>query len=654
MKLLRISRPNIRWQENSIPIPPNSTLSVSSTLGFAGFAQRSITTTTKRLISSTRPRMADYNKWTKDDLIARVKQLENEAKTQGAGSSLPAKHPDPEASPRPDEPAKKKPKKKGKGGMDPNKYATRFIALKFAYLGKNYNGFEYQSSGLLPTIEEELWKALVKACLIFPNPEKPNEVDWNCCGYSKCGRTDRGVSAFGQVVALRVRSNKLAKRKNQQQQQQAMGVTGKGGSGEDAQMGGTPSAAEETKAEEKQVEEEEVDDDDEPLPVEQEIQYCRVLNRILPPDIKIYAWCPNPGPDFSARFSCRERQYRYFFTQPAFQPLPDFLEPDTGAGAGAGKPTPPDSRPKPKDGWLDIEAMRQAASHFQGLHDFRNFCKVDASKQITNFARRVYEADIVEVDGADSSVPYLSGAQFRDPNHAVGGAAYPKVYYFHVRGSAFLWHQIRCMVAVLFLVGQGLEPPSVVADLLDVARHPRRPGYVLAEDTPLVLWDCVFGRENEDGAADEVDWLYVGHDSPLSLHGGWGVANELWEYWREKKMDEILANRLLDWVATKTGVDRVPSAADGAAAAAAAVQGKTKVGTSTRVYEGGHGPRYIGTYVPVLKKDLLQSPEDLNDRWAQRKGFKNAEEMRAVGNWRDAIKEKKNGGGEGEGAGGDE
>ena len=30
-----------------------------------------------------------------------------------------------------------------------------------------------------------------------------------------------------------------------------------------------------------------------------------------------------------------------------------------------------------------------------------------------------------------------------------------------VVGQAFLWHQIRCIVAVLFLVGQGEETPQV-------------------------------------------------------------------------------------------------------------------------------------------------------------------------------------------------
>lgn len=30
-----------------------------------------------------------------------------------------------------------------------------------------------------------------------------------------------------------------------------------------------------------------------------------------------------------------------------------------------------------------------------------------------------------------------------------------------IKGSAFLWHQIRCMVAILFLIGQGFESPNV-------------------------------------------------------------------------------------------------------------------------------------------------------------------------------------------------
>lgn len=592
--------------------------------------------------------MADYNKWTKDDLIKRVKDLENEIKTQHSNTAQPAATAaskpasikqqdgsgDLDANPvgAAGQSAQKNPKKSK--SMDPSRYKTRFIALKLAYLGKNYNGFEYQSSGLLSTIEEELWKALVKACLIFPDPARPNEVDWNVCEYSKCGRTDRGVSAFGQVVALRVRSNKLAKGKGAQQPPAAGGAEGAATTNGSSMEGNNVAMADGAEA----APEGEEQEDDTLLPVEQEMQYARVLNRILPPDIRVYAWCPSPPPDFSARFSCRERQYRYFFTQPAFAPLPNFLE---GTNQPDGK--------RPKDGWLDIDAMRRAAKLFEGLHDFRNFCKVDPSKQITNFVRRIYEADVVEIDGVDSALPYLAGAQFRDPSAAAAAdQRYPKVYYFHVRGSAFLWHQIRCMVAVLFLVGQGLEPASVVAELLDTEKNPRRPNYVLADDAPLVLWDCIFGRDgagSDDDVAvaeakrdDQLDWTYVGADADgaLNLHGTVGVMGDLWAYWRERKMDEILANRLVDWVSHKTDVHRAPAAVP------------TAGQKSTRLFEGGNGPKLAGTYVPVLNKTRIQSPEEQNDRWARRKGFENAEEMRARGNWREVIRAAKEGGDPGE------
>ena len=33
-------------------------------------------------------------------------------------------------------------------------------------------------------------------------------------------------------------------------------------------------------------------------------------------------------------------------------------------------------------------------------------------------------------------------------------------------GKAYLWHQIRCIVSILFLVGEGREEPEVISELL--------------------------------------------------------------------------------------------------------------------------------------------------------------------------------------------
>ena len=48
------------------------------------------------------------------------------------------------------------------------------------------------------------------------------------------------------------------------------------------------------------------------------------------------------------------------------------------------------------------------------------------------------------------------------------------------------------MVAILFLIGQGLESPSLIDELLDIRKTPAKPRYEMADDAPLVLWDCIF------------------------------------------------------------------------------------------------------------------------------------------------------------------
>ncbi|CAK7565018.1 MAG: pseudouridine synthase deg1 [Sporothrix epigloea] len=522
--------------------------------------------------------MPDYTRWTKEALMQRIHELEKNLSATRVPSSPQLQEvtatAGTESAPTP---------RKTNKSMDPSRYGTRFIALRIAYLGKRYGGFEYQPSGSLPTIEEELWKALVKACLVFPAPGKAeHEVDFNYCEYSKCGRTDRGVSAFGQVVALRVRSN----RKRKAADSDAVDLE---------QNGAEPSE----KCQFKSL-----------PPPEEEIQYGRVLNRLLPPDIRVLAWCPSPPPDFSARFSCRERRYRYFFTQPAyFGPPMDKREGD-----------------RPSDGWLDIDAMSVAAKHFVGLHDFRNFCKIDPNKQITNYERRIFDANIVEVPGLRSSLDYF------------GADSGPKVYSFDVRGSAFLWHQIRHMVAILFLVGQGRETPSVVSALLDAAANPGRPAYGMAEEAPLVLWDCIFppavpadapeaAIDHPDAGnwSDCLDWYTVAEEAPDSR----AFVDGLWRGWHSAKIDEILANRLLDQV---TKLPKSP---------AGSLVPYTPPEKKSHIYEGGDGPRLGGTYIPLLSRSRLAPPEEQNDKFARLKGFASSAAMREVGNWRAVIRAQK-------------
>jgi len=540
---------------------------------------------------------------TNEQLIERVVKLEQQLREHTASVACPI----------PSAPKKQRPEKH----FDPSRYHTRFIALKLAYLGQGYNGYEHHNNNTtpLPTIEEELWKALTKTKLIFPTGS--GEVDWEGCEYSKCGRTDRGVSAFGQVIGIRVRSSrpKIAKK-----QKTFMDV--------------------EDERESTSVQEEAESKDEEPHwhDIHSEHPYPRLLNRVLPPSIRILAWCPSPPPDFSARFSCRARHYRYFFTNPAYSPIP---------GSDGIRRRRIDNTPT-RDGWLDIEAMREAASYFVGEHDFRNFCKIDPSKQITNFKRRMFRAEIEEASNTTGSgLPaFLSSAEVApnssDKTNPI--TPQPNLYTFSLDGSAFLWHQVRHMVAILFLVGQGLEPPTIVRDMLDTSLTPTKPMYEMADDAPLVLWDCIFpdleatnvaGTSWTEDHQDSLNWIYVdgqGQDVGATekekvkpgfighgdgRFGPGGLQDVVWAEWRRRKIDEVLAGSLLGIVAQQA---TRPSGA--LSDAGESTQNVPPFEThSTKVFDGGNGARLKGEYIPVMRRERQEDVDVQNKRYAERKGL---------------------------------
>ena len=63
--------------------------------------------------------------------------------------------------------------------------------------------------------------------------------------------------------------------------------------------------------------------------------------------------------------------------------------------------------------------------------------------------------------------------------------------------------QVRCIAAVLLLVGRGQEAPSVVARLLDVQHLPGKPQYCLAPEVRrpsfVRLRGCLHGSAGEQG-----------------------------------------------------------------------------------------------------------------------------------------------------------
>ncbi|KAG2435225.1 hypothetical protein HXX76_007307 [Chlamydomonas incerta] len=328
------------------------------------------------------------------------------------------------------QPAKKQ--KRAPREFDFGRYRTRYVALELMYVGWAFQGFARQDN-TDNTIEGVLFSALRKTKLVPEAAAKPiSEL-----AYSRCGRTDRGVSALGQVVALQLRSC---------------------------------ARVDEPEAE-----------------VAQEFDYPRLINKALPTEVRILGWTPVPE-DFNARFSCLYREYKYFIIQqrlpqppqqlPDLPPAPDAAaaeqDAEAGTGAGAAGPGPGSSAAagqQPQHS-LDIAAMRAAAAHFIGEHDFRNFCKPDVAT-VRSFRRRILTFTV-------------------EPVTTSAAEAAHQVHVLTVRGTAFLWHQVRCMAAILLMVGRGQEPPDVVARLLDVAACPRKPQYSMAPEEPLLLYACGF------------------------------------------------------------------------------------------------------------------------------------------------------------------
>ena len=134
-------------------------------------------------------------------------------------------------------------------------------------------------------------------------------------------------------------------------------------------------------------------------------------------------------------------------------------------------------------GDLDLDSMRTAGALLVGSHDFRNFCKMDVGNGVVEFIRRldaVYVEELAAHDEFASPTLNRSGLKVCDcfgrldiPLSCSQIASvfcnvliplsfrFPQLCQLRVVGSGFLWHQIRCIVAVLFLIAQGKEELEV-------------------------------------------------------------------------------------------------------------------------------------------------------------------------------------------------
>lgn len=74
----------------------------------------------------------------------------------------------------------------------------RKVSIFLAYVGAGYQGFQRNPGAV--TIEDELERAIVAAGGISPD----NAGDFTKVGWTRAARTDKGVSAVGQSISLRM------------------------------------------------------------------------------------------------------------------------------------------------------------------------------------------------------------------------------------------------------------------------------------------------------------------------------------------------------------------------------------------------------------------------------------------------------------------
>lgn len=101
--------------------------------------------------------------------------------------------------------------------------------------------------------------------------------------------------------------------------------------------------------------------------------------------------------------------------------------------------------------------MNQAIQQVVGTHDFRNLCKMDVANGVVQFYRRITSADI----------------KICSENNQFSTNRNYDMCELTIVGKAFLWHQIRCIVSVLILVGCRKENPNIFKDLLNIENCPR-------------------------------------------------------------------------------------------------------------------------------------------------------------------------------------
>ncbi|KAF2310352.1 hypothetical protein GH714_007946 [Hevea brasiliensis] len=101
---------------------------------------------------------------------------------------------------------------------------------------------------------------------------------------------------------------------------------------------------------------------------------------------------------------------------------------------------------------LNVDAMRQAAKHFVGMHDFSAFANASRNDRVPDPVKTIFRFDVIE-----------KGALLQ----------------LEVEGTGFLYRQVRNMVALLLQIGKEAIPPEIVPKILETRDRKELAKYTL-------------------------------------------------------------------------------------------------------------------------------------------------------------------------------
>ncbi|MEN0020149.1 MAG: tRNA pseudouridine synthase A [Planctomycetota bacterium] len=140
---------------------------------------------------------------------------------------------------------------------------------------------------------------------------------------------------------------------------------------------------------------------------------------------------------------------------------------------------------------LDLDAMRTAAAHLVGEHDFESFAAMHHGRAST--VRTIFACDVTEE--APNQEPKASA---HDASVGEG-----RLLRIDVSGNGFLYNMVRIIAGTLHEVGRGKIDPDSIPDILQ-AKDRRRAGVTLPPEGLRLEWIDYGDRDTVTTASDTV------------------------------------------------------------------------------------------------------------------------------------------------------